>query len=159
MARDCAFPVLRDIFKRHSAVLSLAAVLLCKVPNEATPERCYTHHSESLNNILTRRKELFIKNDKGKQADLSKLQFATEVFQPAFADQIADLKAVLYGGSEYELTDSCKILKVTPDTWFGGEWTERQRQEYITKFNELTVKDVLYNFKTLRAFSLVDRCV
>ena len=105
MARDCALPVLRDIFKRHSAVLSLTAVLLRKVPNEGTRERCYTHHSESLNNILTRRKELFIKNDKGKQADLSKLQFATEVFQPAFADQIADLKAVLYGGSEYELTD------------------------------------------------------
>lgn len=40
--------------------------------NEGKPERCYTHQSESLNNILTRRKELFIKNDKGKQ-DLSKL--------------------------------------------------------------------------------------
>ena len=31
MARDCAFPVLRDIFIRHSAVLSLTAVLLRKV--------------------------------------------------------------------------------------------------------------------------------
>ena len=32
MARDCALPVLRDIFMRHSAVLSLTAVLLRKVP-------------------------------------------------------------------------------------------------------------------------------
>lgn len=31
---------------------------------------------------------------------------------------------------------------MTPDTWF-GEWTERQRQEYFTKFNELAVKDVM----------------
>ena len=34
VARDCAFPVLRDIFIRHSAVLSLKAVLLRKVPND-----------------------------------------------------------------------------------------------------------------------------
>ena len=96
-----------------------------------------------MNNILARRKELFIKNDKGKE-DLSKLQFATEVFQPEFAHQIENLKAALYGGSdEYELTDICKNLELTADTWFGGEWTERQRQEYITKLNELTVKDVL----------------
>ena len=33
VARDCAFPVLRDVFIRHSAVLSLPAVLLRKVPN------------------------------------------------------------------------------------------------------------------------------
>ena len=32
MARDCAFPVLGGIFIRHSAVLSLTAVLLGKVP-------------------------------------------------------------------------------------------------------------------------------
>ena len=51
------------------------------------PERCYTHQSESLNNMLTRRKEAFIKTDKGKQ-DLSKLQFTTEVFQPTYKHQI-----------------------------------------------------------------------
>ena len=33
MARDCTFLVLRDIFIRHSAVLSLPAVLLRKVPS------------------------------------------------------------------------------------------------------------------------------
>ena len=32
VARDCAFPVLRDTFFRHSAALSLTAVLLRKVP-------------------------------------------------------------------------------------------------------------------------------
>ena len=32
VARDCTFPVLSDIFIRHSAVLSLTAVLLRKVP-------------------------------------------------------------------------------------------------------------------------------
>ena len=34
VARDCAFLVLRDIFIRHSAVLSLTAVLLRKVAND-----------------------------------------------------------------------------------------------------------------------------
>lgn len=49
----------------------------------------------------------------------------------------------MYGGSdEYELTDICKYPEVTSNTWF-GEWTERQRQEYFTKFNELTVEDVI----------------
>ena len=33
VAQDCAFLVLRDIFIRHSAVLSLTAVLLHKVAN------------------------------------------------------------------------------------------------------------------------------
>ena len=67
----------------------------------------HTHQSEGLNNTLTRRKELFFKNDKGKQ-DLSKLQFATEVFQPTFAQQMEELKASLFGGSDkYEITDIC----------------------------------------------------
>ena len=37
---------------------------------------------------------------------------------------------------------------MTSDTWF-GEWTERLRKEYFTKFNELTVKDVMKQ-KTIR---------
>lgn len=39
--------------------------------NQGKPEWCYKHQSESLNNVLTRCKELVKKNDKGKQ-DLSK---------------------------------------------------------------------------------------
>ena len=119
--------------------------------NQGKPERCYTHQSESLNNILTRRKELFIKNDKGKQ-DLSKLQFVTEVFQPTFAHQLEELTAALYGGSdEYELAESCKYLELTPETWY-GEFTERQREEYVNKFNELTVDNVMQQ-KTIRVNS------
>lgn len=107
-----------------------------------TPERCYTHQSESLNNMLTRRKESFIKTDKGKQ-DLSKLQFTTEVFQPTYKHQMQELKAALYGGSdEYELADVCKYLEVSPETWF-GDWSEKQREEYIKKFNRLTMEQVM----------------
>ena len=51
--------------------------------------------------------------------------------------------AALYGGSdEYELAESCKYLELTPKTWY-GEFTERQRQEYVKKFNELTVDNVM----------------
>lgn len=106
------------------------------------PERCYTHQSESLNNMLTRRKEAFIKTDKGKQ-DLSKLQFTTEVFQPTYKHQIEEMRAALYGGSdEYELADVCKYLEVPAETWF-GEWSEPQREEYTRKFNELSVEEVM----------------
>lgn len=106
------------------------------------PKRCYTHQSESLNNILTRRKEAFIKNYKGKQ-DLSKLQFATEIFQPTYKHQMEELQAAIYGGSdEYELADICKYLQVSPETWF-GEWSESKREGYVNKFNELTVEHVL----------------
>ena len=44
MARDCAFPVLRDIFIRHSAVLSLTAVLLRKVPVNVVSKRTATKY-------------------------------------------------------------------------------------------------------------------
>lgn len=53
------------------------------IDDKGKPERCYTHQSERLNNMLTQSKEAFIKTDKGKQ-DLSKLQFTTEVFQPTY---------------------------------------------------------------------------
>ncbi|KAK3697942.1 hypothetical protein QZH41_013024 [Actinostola sp. cb2023] len=83
--------------------------------SKGAPERCYTHQSESLNNMLTRRKEAFIKNHKG----------------------------ALYGGSnEYELADITKYLLVPPDTWF-VEWTHKQREEYIRKFNQLSVQDAM----------------
>ena len=39
VARDCAFLVLRDIFIRHSAVLSLPAVLLRKVANKTSRQQ------------------------------------------------------------------------------------------------------------------------
>ena len=85
--------------------------------NQGKPERCYMHQSESLNNVLTHRKELFMKNDKGKQ-DLSKLQFVTEAFQPTFVHQLEEVTAALYSGSdEYKLADSCKNLELTPETW------------------------------------------
>ena len=109
--------------------------------NQGKPERCYMHQSESLN-VLTRCKELFIKNDKGKQG-LSKLQFVTEVFQLKFVHQLEELTAALYGKSdEYEPADSCKYPELTPTTWY-REFTERQRQKYVNKFNELTVDNVL----------------
>ena len=112
------------------------------IDHKAKPERCYTHQSESLNNMLTRRKEAFIKTDKGKQ-DLSKLQFTTEVFQPTYKHQTEELKAAIYGGSdEYELADFCKYLEVSPETWF-GEWSENHREEYIRKFQELTIEQVM----------------
>ena len=31
---------------------------------------------------------------------------------------------------------------MSPDTW-SGEWTEHQRQQFITNFNELLVNDVM----------------
>ena len=82
--------------------------------NQGKPERCYAHKSEKLNNVLTHREELFMKNDKGKQ-DLSKLQFITEAFQPTFVHQLEEVTAALYGGSdEYKLADSCKYLDLLP---------------------------------------------
>ena len=114
--------------------------------NQGKLERCYAHQSESLNNVLTHRKELFMKNDKGKQ-DLSKLQFVREAFQPTFVNQLEEVSAALYGGSdEYKLADSCNYLELTPETWY-GEFTEHQKQEYINKFNELTVDNVLQQKK------------
>ena len=52
MARDCAFLVLRDIFIRHSAVLSLTAVLLRKVAKYNKAARlfipCNASHTETI---------------------------------------------------------------------------------------------------------------
>ena len=92
--------------------------------------------------MLTRRKEAFIKTDKGKQ-DLSKLQFTTEVFHPTYKHQTEALQAAIYGGSEeYELADLSKYLEVFPEMWF-GEQSENHREEYIRKFQELTTEQVM----------------
>ena len=69
-------------------------------------------------------------------------EHTSETCERVTTHQIEELKAALYGGSdEYELTDICKYLEVTPNTWF-GEWMKCQMQEYISKFNEFTAKDV-----------------
>ena len=79
---------------------------------------------------------------KQRKQDLSKLSFTTEVFQHTYKHQI-ELKAAIYGGSdEYELADFCKYLEVCPESWF-GEWSENHREEYIRKFQELTIEQVM----------------
>ena len=67
-----------DIFAKNMIAKARSKAQL-PLDEQGKPERCYTHQSKSLNNMLTRRKEAFIKMDKGKQ-DLSKLQFTTVVF-------------------------------------------------------------------------------
>ena len=42
---------------------------------------------------------------------------------------------------EYKLSDAASQLFVQPDIWF--DWTDGQRNEYIQKFNSMTVDDVL----------------
>ena len=77
-----------------------------------------------------------------RKQDLSKLSFTTEVFQPTYKHQI-ELNAAIYGGNdEYELADFCKYLEVCPESWF-GEWSENLREEYIRKFQELTIEQVM----------------
>lgn len=68
------------------------------IDDKGKPERCYTYQSESSNNMLTRRKEAFIKTDKGKQ-DLSNLQFTTEVFQLTYKHQIEELRRLYMAGA------------------------------------------------------------
>ena len=59
-------------------------------------------------------------------------EHTSETCERVTTHQIEELKAALYGGSDkYELTDICKYLEVTPNTWF-GEWTKCQMQEYIS---------------------------
>ena len=93
--------------------------------------------------MCTRHKEALIKTDKGKQ-DLSKLQFTTEVFQPTYKHQREELtRPYMAGAMNMNLqTFANTDLEVSPETWF-GEWSENYRAEYVRKFQELTIEQVM----------------
>ena len=93
--------------------------------------------------MLTLRKEALIKTDKGKQ-DLSKLQFTTEVFQPTYKHQREELtRPYMAGAMNMNLqTFANTDLEVSPETWF-GEWSENYRAQYVRKFQELTIEQVM----------------
>ena len=42
---------------------------------------------------------------------------------------------------EYELADTASYLEVEPELWF--KWSGKERSDYICKFNELTISDVM----------------
>lgn len=95
------------------------------IDDKGKPERCYTHQSESVN-MLTRRKVAFITTDKGKQ-DRSKLQFTTEVFQPAI----------------YSCLQFLYLMFV-----------ENHIEEYIRKFPELTTEQDMEG-KTIKIVTML----
>ena len=102
------------------------------------PALCFTNQSESVNKKLTRQKEAI---DKSK-SDMSKLQFVRDVWEEVDNRQHYEMQMALCGLSEeYELSDMASYLQVDTDTWF--DWSEEAREEYVRKFNNLTVEDVM----------------
>ena len=105
------------------------------------PLRCYTNMAESVNNKLTRQKEAVTRKEKSKD-NLTKLEFVKEVWEEIDRQQQLELsKAVCGMSDEYELADIASYLEVPAEEWF--DWTETKRAHYISKFNELTVEDLV----------------
>ena len=111
------------------------------VGESGKPALCFTNQSESVNNKLTRQKEAMTKNDKSK-SNMSKLQFVRDVWEKVNKRLQYEMQMALCGLSEeYELSDMASYLQVDTDTWF--DWSEEAREEYVRKFNKLTIEDVM----------------
>ena len=81
-------------------------------------------------------------NNKGKAENLSKLEFTKHVFEEIHGRQMRELKLALCGLSEeYQLDKAVEHLAVSVDTWF--DWSEHQREDYVAKFNAMSVDDAI----------------
>lgn len=108
--------------------------------DDGKPAECSTNQSESVNNILTRAKESFTGKTKHKRP-LSKLEFIQHVWLPSIEYQEAQMQLALCGLSDdMELAPCAAYLLVDQETWFN--WSTVQRDEYVCKFSNLTMKDV-----------------
>lgn len=111
------------------------------IGDSGKPAFCYTNQSESVNNKLTRQKEALTQNDKSKN-DMTKLQFVRDVWEEVDRQQQFEMEMALCGLSEvYELSEMASYLQVDTEEWF--DWSEETREEYVLKFNKLTVEDVM----------------
>lgn len=101
------------------------------------------YQSESMNNEMSQAKTDFLNfNNKGKTENLSKLEFTKQVFEEIHERQMRELKLALCGLSEeYQLEKTVKHLAVSVDTWF--DWSKHQREDYVAKFNAMSVDDAL----------------
>lgn len=107
------------------------------------PIRPYTNSSEAMNNVMKQAKLQFLSSNGRKHNEsLSKLEFTKHVFEEIHESQQEELKLAICGLSKkYTLSDVASHLHVPAETWFS--MTDIQRNEYVNKVNELTVKDIL----------------
>lgn len=110
---------------------------------DGKPIRPYTNLSESMNNVMSQAKTNFLNfNNKGKNENLSKLEFTKHVFEEIHERQMRELKLALCGLSEeYQLNEIVEHLAVSVNTWF--DWSKYQREDYVDKFNAMSVDDAL----------------
>ena len=104
------------------------------------PLRSYTNCSESMNHVMKAAKDAFLKENPC-IPHLSKLQFTKHVFEVIHAHQMEELQSAVAGVSDdYVLADYARYLQVPADVWF--EWSASMRQEYMRKFQKLSIEDV-----------------
>ena len=86
-------------------------------------------------------------NDKAK-SNMSKLAFVRSVWEEVFHQQKEKVIMALCGlSSVYDLVDMAQYLRVDPDIWLS--WSEKECTEYVERFNQLTVEEVMAG-KTIR---------
>ena len=87
---------------------------------DGKPIRPYTNLFESMNNVISQAKKNFLTfNNKGKNENLSKLEFMKLVFEEIHKRQMRGLKLALCGLSEeYQLDETVEHLAVSVNTWF-----------------------------------------
>ena len=95
------------------------------VDEEGVPRRAYTNQSETVNSMLSTRKQVL---GYSKKDDLSKTQFIRNIWEPVVALQDSEIERALYGQSEqYRLTKEAKYLEVDVEHWYN--WTDGQRKQ------------------------------
>ena len=98
--------------------------------DNSVPVRSYTNQSETLNFMLSAKKESI---NFGKKKDLSKSQFIGGMWFSLIEEINEELQKAVYGLSDrYRLSESAEYLTVAIDEWYN--WNNEQKMYY---FNEL----------------------
>lgn len=131
----------RDVMGKTMSLKAREKAGMPKDPS-GKPLRPYTNTSESMNNVMTRAKEAFLRQcGRSSGEPLSKVEFTKHIFEDIHAKEQHELTLALIGQSEeYEMSDVATHLSVPVDDWF--DWSKEQRSEYVAKFNKMSIEDV-----------------
>ncbi len=89
------------------------------------PYRVYTNQSETVNSILSPKKQSI---GRGKKEDVPKSCFIKDIWQSIISTQDEEIQKAIYGQSErYRLKEEAKYLQVSIEEWYNWTFEKRKR--------------------------------
>ena len=96
-----------------------------KEESAGVPYRVYTNQSETVNSILSPKKQSI---GRGKKEDVPKSSFIKDIWQSIISTQDEEIQKAIYGQSErYRLKEEAKYLQVSIEEWYNWTFEKRKR--------------------------------